>query len=261
MHKNVPKQSERAAKITKTVAKPTVFEQLDKLKRLLRASGIKVNINELLKGKKFSSLLHKCQVQTNFFSLTFVQLILLGSKTFQERCERIRDILYRNGIEGEPTMAKCKKLKKQLKLKEEIAGLDPNAIIESKEEEEGRPTRTTRRATRRNYVYDDADEAKKPLQPEIKEDTSQLLQKMKEFIDSDSEYEADVDDHGQNGAGKGDTVEPTNIVDTVNNSIDQNAPLQSIQTQAPDDSSHDLVQTTIDNSSASIECSISSDQV
>lgn len=65
MQRIVPKQPERvikapkpAAKPTaKPAAKPTVFEQLDKLKRLLRASGIKININELLKGN-FSSLDH-----------------------------------------------------------------------------------------------------------------------------------------------------------------------------------------------------------
>lgn len=36
----------------KPVTKPTVFEQLNKLKRFLKASGIKVNVNELLKGNK-----------------------------------------------------------------------------------------------------------------------------------------------------------------------------------------------------------------
>lgn len=244
----------------KAVAKPTVFEQLDKLKRLLRASGIRVHINELLKGSNFLRYFIKSKFKRTsfiFFLLSFVRL--LGSKTFQERCERIRDILYRNGIEGEPTMAKCKKLKKQLKLKEEIAGLDPNAIIESKEEKEGRPTRTTRRATRRNYVFDDTmEEMNKPLQSEIKEDTSQLLQKMKGFIDSDSEYE--VDNQNQNSTSNSNSIEPTNILDTAN-SIESNALSQTIQAQTTQDSSHDFIQTTIDNPSTSIQCTISSEQV
>lgn len=50
MHKIIPKHFDRGIKIPKQVSKPTVFEQLDKLKRLLRTSGIKVNVNELLKG-------------------------------------------------------------------------------------------------------------------------------------------------------------------------------------------------------------------
>lgn len=50
-HKVVPKNSNRPpVKSTQPTPKPTVFEQLDKLKRLLRASGIKVNANDLLKG-------------------------------------------------------------------------------------------------------------------------------------------------------------------------------------------------------------------
>lgn len=99
-------------------------------------------------------------------------------------------------------MAKCKKLKKKLKLKEEIAGLDPSVIIEAKEEE-GRPKR---RATRRNYVFDDADDAKK----QQTEGTSQLLQKMKQIVDSDSEYE--LDEVNQNGSSKsnGNSTELTN---------------------------------------------------
>lgn len=48
--KHVPKQSDRGIKFPKPVSKPTVFEQLDKLKRMLRATTIKININELLKG-------------------------------------------------------------------------------------------------------------------------------------------------------------------------------------------------------------------
>lgn len=89
-----------------------------------------------------------------------------------------------------------------MKLKEEIAGLDPSVIIEAKEEE-GRPKR---RATRRNYVFDDADDAKK----QQTEGTSQLLEKMKQIVDSDSEYE--LDEVNQNGSSKsnGNSTELTN---------------------------------------------------
>lgn len=47
-----------------------------------------------------------------------IQLKLIqfsGSKTFQERCDRIRDCLQEYGVRGRPTLAKCKRLKKQLK--------------------------------------------------------------------------------------------------------------------------------------------------
>lgn len=185
----------------------------------------------------------------------FSHVKIVGSKTFQERCERIRNTLYQNGIEGEPTLAKCKKLKKQLKLKEEIAGLDPSAIIESKEEEEeGRPKRTTRRATRRNYVYDDASELTKSQQPEIRVNTSQLLQKIKEFIDSDSEY--DGDDHSKNSSN----VDPSNMVEAIIDSADTNTPME-IPTLTY--TTHELVplQTAVDQTPASIQCATTLQQL
>lgn len=55
-HKVIPKNSTHPVKKVKKVKniqptpKSTVFEQLDKLKRFLRASGIKLNVNDLLKG-------------------------------------------------------------------------------------------------------------------------------------------------------------------------------------------------------------------
>lgn len=148
----------------------------------------------------------------------------IGSKNFQERCERIRNTLHSNGIEGEPTMAKCKQLKKQLKLKEEIAGLDPSVIIESKDENDGRPKRTTRTATRRNYVYDDQFDGTKSSNTKDGA-TTQLLQKMREFIDSDSEYD-EVNEHSQNGNnnnnGSNDSVDFANVMDTMTVTNGQN---------------------------------------
>lgn len=152
-----------------------------------------------------------------------------------------------------------------MKLKEEIAGLDPSAIIELKEEE-GLPKRTTRRATRRNYVYDDPEDAKKPVQPEIREDAAQLLQKMKEFVDSDSEYEADADDHSQNSNGNSNSIDPTNMVETVIESVEQNVLSETIPAQTQIESphaleEHQLIQTSIDDTSTQVECTTSSDQV
>lgn len=111
-------------------------------------------------------------------------------------------------------MAKCKQLKKQLKLREEIAGLDPSVIIESKDEHDGRPKRTTRTATRRNYVLDDGTKSSNTKDGA----TTELLQKMREFIDSDSEYE--VNEHSQNGNNNNnnssnDSIDFTNVMEAA----------------------------------------------
>lgn len=135
----------------------------------------------------------------------------LGSKTFQERCERIRATLNSNGIEGEPTMTKCKQLKKQLKLKEEMAGLDPSVIIESRDENDGRPKRTTRTATRRNCIYDEQLEQSSNAKDDA---ATQFLQKMREFIDSDSEYE--VNEHSQNGNNNNNNSSSNDCIDFTN---------------------------------------------
>lgn len=140
--------------------------------------------------------------------MVFVSFPNVGSKTFQERCERIRDVLYRNGIEGEPTLAKCKKLKKKMKLKEEIAGLDPSVIIETNEED-GRPKRATRKATKRNYVFDEKTEQKSLNTNKTMEDASDLLKRMKQFVDSDSEYE------GDELSASNHSIDPANLVEAI----------------------------------------------
>lgn len=181
---------------------------MDQLKKFLKTSGIKVNLVDLLKGINKVFFTSK----TSFKTLKFF-FKSAGSKTFQERCERIRNILHRNGIEGEITLSKCRKLRKRLRLKEEIDGLDTSVIIEgSDEDESSRPRRATRRATRRNYTFDDPDEPKTQLKLEMKEDASELLRKMKEFIDSDSDYENDQHD----------SFDPSNLVEAVIESNDSN---------------------------------------
>lgn len=169
-------------------------------------------------------------------------------------------------------MAKCKQLKKQLKLKEEIAGLDPSVIIESKDENDGRPKRTTRTATRRNYVYDDQfDETKSSNTKDGA--TTQLLQK-REFIDSDSEYD-EVNEHSQNGNnnnnGSNDSVDFTNVMDTVTitngrNGISVSNPMQEHNNKLKP-LTENLTQVITDNQSISInisepaQCKISLDHV
>ena len=145
-------------------------------------------------------------------------------------------------------MAKCKRLKKQLKLKEEIAGLDPNVIIESKEDN-GRPKRSTRRATRGSFVLDEHIKTKNEQQSpsQNNEDASQLLQKMKEVIDSDSEYEGDQ--HNQNS----NNVDSANMMETIIGSNDINALSEQILT---DQSMQELfpVDTAVDATLVNAQC-------
>lgn len=156
--------------------------------------------------------------------------------------------MHRSGIEGVPTMAKCKKLKKQLKLKEEIAGLDTDVIIESKEDD-GRPKRSTRRATRRNYVFDEQAETKQQQeQPEIKEEASQLLQKMKEFIDSDSEYEGEQNNQNTNN------VDFSNMVEAIISTNDVDALPEQILNDVPSTQELNSIQTAINVSSVNAQC-------
>lgn len=133
-------------------------------------------------------------------------------------------------------MAKCRRLKKQLKLKEEIDGLDPNVIIESKEDD-GRPKRSTRRATRRSFVIDEHLKTKNQQHSpsQNNEDASQLLQKIKEVIDCDSEYEGDQ--HNQNS----NNFDSANMMETIIGSNDvsalseQTSTAQSMQELLPVD--------------------------
>lgn len=87
---------------------------------------------------------------------SFFVCIVVGCKSYQERCDRITAQLNENGIAGEPTVAKCKQLKVELKLKEEVAALDASAIIEAIGGD-GRPIRVTRTAIKRASVRSDDD--------------------------------------------------------------------------------------------------------
>lgn len=116
-----------------------------------------------------------------------------GSKTFQERCDRIKDILKESGVNGEPTISKCRRLKRRLKLKAEVASLDQNAIIESKNEDD-RPKRATRQATKRNYTVEDENDEQPPqMQPTTidDEDASSHLDRRKQVVDSDTDDDND----------------------------------------------------------------------
>lgn len=132
-------------------------------------------------------------------------------------------------------MAKCKQLRKRLKLEEEIAGLDPNAIIETKEDDNGnddngRPMRrTTRRATRRNYVYDEPED--KPYKMENKEKTLHLLQNLKEVIDSDSDYDGEKPSQNENSNTDSNNIEAVPKLDAIVPPQEINAITESGQVQ------------------------------
>lgn len=148
-------------------------------------------------------------------------------------------------------MAKCKRLKKQLKLKEEIAGLDPNVIIESKEDE-GRPKRSTRKATQRNYIFEEPMEKINQEQEqqvsEVSGDASQLLQKIKGFIDSDSDYESVEQNKNSNN------VDPSNMVEANITANDANAlPEQILNVAEPIHESHPI-QPIVDVSLVNAQC-------
>lgn len=202
---------------------------------------------------------------------------MLGSKTFQERCERIRNFLQDRGIEGEPTMAKCKQLKKQLKLEEEAAGLDPSVIIQTNDGDDGRPKRATRTATRRNYVYNENNATKLSDQPTTIRSCStaaELLQNIKEFIDSDSEFE--IVEHSQNGNHNNnhcssDSVDFVNSTETVTvpngqNGISESSPVQENNAEQPSTENINPTQVNTDNhhlaqTSEPAQCTTSLDQV
>lgn len=114
-----------------------------------------------------------------------------------------------------------------MKLKEEIAGLDPSVIIETNEED-GRPKRATRKATKRNYVFDEKTEQKPLNTNKTMEDASDLLKRMKQFVDSDSEYE------GDELSASNHSIDPANLVETIIDTNETKTELANEQIQSTD---------------------------
>lgn len=65
-----------------------------------------------------------------------------GCKSNQERANAILRLMQDKGLEGEPTVAKCRELRKQLQMEREAQVLDTSLIIDSGE---GRITRRSKR--------------------------------------------------------------------------------------------------------------------
>lgn len=56
-----------------------------------------------------------------------------GCKSNQERANAILRLMQDKGLEGEPTVAKCRELRKQLQMEREAQVLDTSLIIDSGE--------------------------------------------------------------------------------------------------------------------------------
>lgn len=54
-----------------------------------------------------------------------------GCKSNSERADKMLELLREKGLEGEPTISKCKQLKVDYLTKKEIEDLDPNLIIQT----------------------------------------------------------------------------------------------------------------------------------
>lgn len=82
---------------------PSEDPKLFTLKHFAKVSGIKINYGRLFDG----------------------------IRSTDDKCMLIRRILAQKGLQGEPTIAKCKQLKLDLQTKREIAELDTSVIIRS----------------------------------------------------------------------------------------------------------------------------------
>ena len=108
----------------------------------------------------------------------------------------LRRILAQKGMQGEPTVAKCKEIRRELQAKRESAELDKSVIINAEGEaysysvsfnikiyHPGRTRRSVRNAAKVSYAEEPDFDRRSLVQPE----TLQTLSKIRNVIDSDSE--------------------------------------------------------------------------
>ncbi|XP_035233616.1 HIRA-interacting protein 3-like isoform X2 [Stegodyphus dumicola] len=84
--------------------------KIEHLKKYVRTAGIRVN--------SYPKLFENCQ-------------------SVKSKVEKLMELLQKEGLKGRPTLEKCKKLKKKIETKKEIAELDVTNILQS----QGRPKR------------------------------------------------------------------------------------------------------------------------
>lgn len=126
--------------------------KLSTLKEFVRISGLKLNY-----GKLFD-----------------------GIRSTDQKCMLIRRIFAQKGMQGEPTITKCKKLKRDLQAKRESAELDKSVILNT----EGRTRRSKRNSSVSSPIENSSHASSEAIvQPEI----LQTLSKIKSVIDSESE--------------------------------------------------------------------------
>lgn len=57
------------------------------------------------------------------------KIVSVGFPSRRDRANKMLELLYENGLEGEATIANCRQLKKLILAKKEIEDLDPTLII------------------------------------------------------------------------------------------------------------------------------------
>ncbi|CAL1278194.1 unnamed protein product [Larinioides sclopetarius] len=107
----LPKRKETDSK--KGKKHPSASEnKIEHLKKYLRVAGIRIS--------NYNKLFENC-------------------KTMKAKCEKMMSLLEKEGLKGRPTLEKCKKLRKKIETKREIAELDVSNILK---EGGGRPKRS-----------------------------------------------------------------------------------------------------------------------
>lgn len=64
-----------------------------------------------------------CGIKVNY------QKLFDGIKSTDHKCMLLRRIMAQKGLQGEPTVAKCKKIRRELQAKRESMELDKSVII------------------------------------------------------------------------------------------------------------------------------------
>lgn len=75
----------------------------------------------------------KLSIYKNFIKVAGIKVnygrLFEGIMSADDKCILLRRVLASKGLQGEPTIAKCKQLKLDLQTKKEIADLDTSVII------------------------------------------------------------------------------------------------------------------------------------
>ncbi|XP_058450024.1 uncharacterized protein LOC131429721 [Malaya genurostris] len=112
-----------------------------------------------------------------------------GCKSNQERANAILRLMQEKGLEGEPTIAKCRELRKQLQMEREAKVLDTSLIIASGE---GRITRRSARNPQNQAPTDSTDPnapSTSGLSQVVPPESLETLNRIRSVIDPDSDGE------------------------------------------------------------------------